>query len=153
MLLGLGTELSLALQKTSLTCFSCSSVMSNSTSDSGGLFIRILQLFQLLLSFSVVVNRLQVLVYVFLQAVECPTVVNLGELEEVRNKDASFSGLCNATSTAGASCVSPVWTLVRCGALSPQQTLLSYFVALQAAVVFFRFCHLCTKCLLRVVCS
>lgn len=42
MLLGLGTELALALQKTSLTCFSCSSVMSNSTSDSGGLTIRIL---------------------------------------------------------------------------------------------------------------
>lgn len=60
----------------------------------------------------------------------------LGDLEEVRNKDATFSGLGNATSTAGASCVSPVWTLVHCGTLSPQQTLLPYFVDLQAAVVF-----------------
>lgn len=66
----------------------------------------------------------------------------LGDLEEVRNKDATFSGLGNATSTAVASCVSPVWTLVHCGALSPQQTLLPYFVDLQAAVVFSRFCHM-----------
>lgn len=77
----------------------------------------------------------------------------LGDLEEVRNKDATFSGLGNATSTAGASCVSPVWTLVHCGTLSPQQTLLPYFVDLQAAVVFFQILPHVPHCLLTVVCS